>query len=231
MASFLANRLRDAAAVLEIGTGTGRLSLPLSERGIPIVGTDLSERMMTKLVEKAGGKQPFPLVRADATLLPLRGDSFDAAIACWVLHLIPQWRQAIAEVARVLRAGGLFFVNQGSWGQQGEWWYEVQERFATAAGAALQRPGVIDADELDEAMRGLAASVEVPEPLVGTTRDSPARRIANLEAGMFSWTWKIDSPTRARAADEVRRWARQRYGSIEEERELHYADTWRIYRL
>jgi SAM-dependent methyltransferase len=50
---FLA-ALAGAGAALEFGIGTGRVALPLSQRGVPVHGIDLSEAMVAKLREKPG---------------------------------------------------------------------------------------------------------------------------------------------------------------------------------
>ena len=45
---FLADLAGDGAA-LELGIGTGRIALPLSQRGVPVQGIDLSEAMVARL--------------------------------------------------------------------------------------------------------------------------------------------------------------------------------------
>ena len=50
---FLANLAGEGRA-LEFGIGTGRIGLPLAERGIPVDGIDLSEAMLKRLRAKAG---------------------------------------------------------------------------------------------------------------------------------------------------------------------------------
>jgi Methyltransferase domain len=52
---FLAELAGDGAA-LELGIGTGRIALPLSQRGIRVRGIDLSEAMVAKLREKPGAE-------------------------------------------------------------------------------------------------------------------------------------------------------------------------------
>jgi SAM-dependent methyltransferase len=53
---FLADLAGDGAA-LELGIGTGRIALPLAERGVPVHGIDLSEAMVAKLREKPGADE------------------------------------------------------------------------------------------------------------------------------------------------------------------------------
>ena len=50
---FLADRARGGAA-LEFGIGTGRIALPLAQRGVPVHGIDLSEAMVARLRGKPG---------------------------------------------------------------------------------------------------------------------------------------------------------------------------------
>lgn len=101
--------------VLELGVGTGRLALPLAERGLEVHGVDASEAMLDRLRAKPGserlavtlgdmadpviaGAEPFGLVFvANNTLFNL--PTADAQAACF------------AGVARLLRAGGRFVVE------------------------------------------------------------------------------------------------------------------------
>ncbi|MFV2022763.1 class I SAM-dependent DNA methyltransferase [Micromonospora sp. LOL_023] len=53
--SFLAGHAR-AGRALELGIGTGRIALPLAERGIKVHGIEASERMVEKLREKPGAE-------------------------------------------------------------------------------------------------------------------------------------------------------------------------------
>ena len=52
---FLAG-LAGSSPALELAIGTGRIALPLSERGVRVDGIELSEAMVTRLREKPGGE-------------------------------------------------------------------------------------------------------------------------------------------------------------------------------
>lgn len=58
--------------VLELGIGTGRLALPLAERGLEVHGIDASERMVAKLRAKPGGEN-IPVVIGDFVDVPVEG--------------------------------------------------------------------------------------------------------------------------------------------------------------
>ena len=85
--------------VLEVGVGTGRYAVPLQKSGVRVVGVDISRKM----VEFGLAKGLRDVVFADAARLPFVSGAFDVATTNHVLHLIPDWRDALREIARVTR--------------------------------------------------------------------------------------------------------------------------------
>jgi ubiquinone/menaquinone biosynthesis C-methylase UbiE len=88
--------------VLEIGIGTGRISIPLAAYVRSVFGVDISEQMLRVLLETRSESSVFP-AQSDATMLPFSDNTFDAVVATHVFHLIPNWEQALREVQRVLK--------------------------------------------------------------------------------------------------------------------------------
>jgi SAM-dependent methyltransferase len=91
--------LGSGGPVLDTGVGTGRFARPLQMRGLDVVGIDLSPKMLGIAVRKG----IEGLVRGTACSLPFRDKSFESALSVHVMHLIPDWRCALAEIARVTR--------------------------------------------------------------------------------------------------------------------------------
>jgi SAM-dependent methyltransferase len=88
--------------VLEVGGGEGELAERIvPELGAELVGVDQSERM----VEIQRGKGIDARV-GDVRELPFSDGEFDVAVAAWMLYHVPDVDRALAELARVLRAGG-----------------------------------------------------------------------------------------------------------------------------
>src|SRR2546421_1235351 len=85
--------------VIEIGVDTGRYAVPLQKSGIRVVGVDISRKMVEIGLAKGLRDVSF----ADAARLPFKSGSFDVATTNHVLHLIPDWRDALREIARVTR--------------------------------------------------------------------------------------------------------------------------------
>jgi SAM-dependent methyltransferase len=227
--AMLGGELAGRGLCLEVGVGTGRIALPLGAARIPLVGVDISRGMLARLVEKAGGKAPFPLALADATALPFRQAAFGAAVAAHVLHLIPPWREVVLELGRVVRPGGVILVNlPGGWPGPLD---EIRMRFATAGGLTQLHVGVDAPGRLDQAFRDLGATVRELPPIEHDEELRLEDFIAGFERGDYSYTWRIEESLRRRAGAEVRAWARVRYGSLAQARCFHLATTWRAYDL
>jgi ubiquinone/menaquinone biosynthesis C-methylase UbiE len=104
-----ASLLRPGGLVCDIGAGSGRVTLPLAQRGLSVVSTDISEEMLRIARQRAlamdGGSRVTYLL-ADAERLPLRDSLFDAAVCYGVLHHVPNPAAVVAEAGRILRPGG-----------------------------------------------------------------------------------------------------------------------------
>jgi SAM-dependent methyltransferase len=215
--------------VLEIGVGTGALALPLAERGIPMLGLDLSVPMMAKLVEKAGGRTPFPLVQGDATRLPLRDDSLGGAYCRWVLHLIPNWQDAVAGLCRVVRPGGVIVTEPGGFSGG---WREMWLRFVDILGDRIRPVGldwVGDHEELDAAFAAGGATRRDLPPVV-TRNDSTLRHhFEDLDERLYSWTWRVPPEELEPAVAEVRAWAEQEHPDLDTPFEPESPIPWRAY--
>lgn len=66
------SRLAGKGPALELGIGTGRIALPMAERGIEMVGIDASPAMVEKLRAKIGGDQ-VPVTLGDFADVPVEG--------------------------------------------------------------------------------------------------------------------------------------------------------------
>lgn len=224
--SLLMAELGGRGRSLEIGIGTGRIALPLKERGADVWGVDLSPKMLGVL---RGKSTDVPVAVADATRLPFPDDAFGASFGCHVLHLIPRWRDALAELTRVVRPGGIVLIDLGGWG--GGDWEAIQKRFVTEAGINNPRPGATDPDELDETMADLGGKVRLLHEVVDSRTYTYAELIDRIEEGLYSFTWSADTETRVRVAGELRGWTEGNLGELDIAREYRWVVQWRAYDL
>jgi ubiquinone/menaquinone biosynthesis C-methylase UbiE len=102
----------DAGRLLDIGTGTGRVLELLASRVSQGIGIDASKAMLALARSRLAraGLTHCAVRLADMYRLPLAEASFDIAVLQMVLHYAEDPPGALAEVARVLRAGGHLIV-------------------------------------------------------------------------------------------------------------------------
>lgn len=102
--------------ILEVGAGTGDQTVPLAQAvgvGGRVVATDLSEGMLAvaRARVEAAGLGNVEFLAADADSLQLEGESFDAAVAGFVLMLVSEPERVAATVHRLLAPGGRFVAS------------------------------------------------------------------------------------------------------------------------
>ena len=205
--------------VLEIGIGSGRIAIPLQQRGYNYYGVDLSMPMMHKLRENAAARSQhsFPLAQGDITHLPFKEGAFAAIIAVHVFHLVPRWHEALAECRRVLGAGGLI-IHAGS-------------RLTTESDAAsrvtqkwrelLAAEGYTDksisshriAPRINEALTEIGAkTVETSATAAWRNQHSPHQSYDHIASRQWSSTWAVPDDLFARAIAQLHDWTTQEYG-------------------
>jgi ubiquinone/menaquinone biosynthesis C-methylase UbiE len=223
LADILAAELAGRGLCLEIGVGTGRIALPLHERGIRMAGTDIAPAMLKRLIANAGGKPPFPLLLADAVRLPLADSSFGAVLASHVLHLIPDWAAAVDDAMRILGPDGVLLVDFGNgpaapWnGPSGELF---RRRQITRVRVGASAPGDV-ATHL-----GNRVVVRPLPPAAMRVRRSLGQDLAEWERQIQSWTWMYTPGQLREACDDIRAWAAGAKWPIDQEVELERVIQW-----
>ena len=104
--------------VLELATGPGLLAKHVAHAAKRMVATDYAEGMIRE-AQKGPCPANLTFEVADATALPYPDASFDVVLIANALHIMPDPEQALREIRRVLRPGGLLIApnfvehNQG----------------------------------------------------------------------------------------------------------------------
>ncbi|MDX6385672.1 MAG: hypothetical protein QOK48_3245 [Blastocatellia bacterium] len=163
------------ARLLEVGCGMGTDLLQFARAGAHVTGIDLTPRSIQI------SRQHFDLYDAqgdfavsDAENLPFADGSFEVVYSNGVLHHTPDTAEAVREVHRVLRPGGLARVmlyHRGSLG----YWGEVVMRYGILKGELLRGKSTADI---------MGKYVEYNEgggnPLVKVYSRSEARRLFSM---------------------------------------------------
>jgi len=159
LARLLDGSIAGDARILELGCGTGQMSLFLATADRIVVGADLS-RPSLRLAEAARvrfGIERAAFVETDLRAPGLRESSFDVVVANGVLHHTPDPRASFAAMARLARPGGTVVV--GLYNAFARIPHRVRRGIARLSGFRL-----------------------VPfDPVLRARRDEPARRVAWLK--------------------------------------------------
>ena len=107
----------EGATFLDAGCGIGDYAVRLAKRGMRVVAVDFAEnvlKMARENVERSGLQDRIKIQHENLLSLSFDDEMFDAVL-CWgVLMHIPDVERAIAELARVVRRGGVVVISEGN---------------------------------------------------------------------------------------------------------------------
>ena len=144
--------LAGSGAALELAIGTGRVAIPLAQRGIPVTGIELSAPMVARLHEKAG-TDAIPVIVGDMATTRAPGDySLVYLVFNTISNLLTQDEQVecFRNAARHLSPGGRFVV---------ELWVPQLRQLPPGAPAAVfsSEPGYVGLDDYDVLTQGVVS--------------------------------------------------------------------------
>lgn len=154
--------LRQGAAVLEVGVGTG-IGLGLYPRGVRVTGVDLSPAMLARTrvrLRRGEVSCRCRLARMDAERIAFASGSFDLVYAPYLLSAVGDPPAVVAELCRVCRPGGrVILLNHFLSRRRGMRWCEEQL-------SGLRAVSGIRMDvSLDRVLRGEPVRVLRSEPV------------------------------------------------------------------
>lgn len=110
-------QLSDRAQVLDLGCGTGRLLHRLIQQFPTLQGTglDLSPEMLRQAQQRQPVHSQLTYIQGNAEQLPFAEAQFDAVFNTLSFLHYPRPEQVLAEVSRVLKPGGRFYLVDLTW--------------------------------------------------------------------------------------------------------------------
>ncbi|UUN27575.1 class I SAM-dependent methyltransferase [Streptomyces sp. FIT100] len=163
----------EPADVLDLGCGTGSLSLLLARAGHRVTGVDLAPRMVERARGKVGSAGlAARFVVGDAAVPPTGPQEFDAVLSRHLVWTLPDPEAALREWVARLRPGGRLVLVEGRWGdvrKEKEKDQGADGPYAPGVAESLPWNGGIRADDLADAVRPLVAALRI-EPLSGDPR-------------------------------------------------------------
>jgi ubiquinone/menaquinone biosynthesis C-methylase UbiE len=103
------------AHALDLGCGTGVVTLLLVERGFAVLGIDHSAEMLEiaeRKLARSEGDGSYRLNRGDVRRVPAADGEFDCVTCQGLLHHLDDAEACIRELVRVLKPGGYFYVSE-----------------------------------------------------------------------------------------------------------------------
>jgi ubiquinone/menaquinone biosynthesis C-methylase UbiE len=207
------------ARFLDVGTGTGRVSIPLLEAGADLVGCDLSSEMLRRLQEKLPAAR---ILQADGSRLPFPSSHFDALLTVHVVHLIAPWQEALREFKRVLRPGGVY-LNVRTYANAG---FSVREQmrnfwrgWVEEHGTPIHQPGVRDFQMFLDELRSMGAALREVEVVRYTLHYTLREEMERFRSRVYSDAWFIPDEVHAASMRELQDWVEREYGAWDQLRE------------
>lgn len=102
------------ARVLEVGCGEGAGAQTLLSRlgAAHVTAVDLDPEQVARATRRLRDVPDATVKQGDITSLPMSAAAVDAVADFGIIHHVPDWRAAVAEVARVLAPGGQFLFEE-----------------------------------------------------------------------------------------------------------------------
>ena len=218
---------------LDLASGTGRGCLAFARQGLDVTASDVSEDMLSRLLQKAGGLELSRQV-IKAGKLPFADDSYDAVSISRALYLIADWRAVIAEAARVVKPGGVFIHEWGSGSETDVYGLirgHLRELLLKAGVKQIFHPGARTEAQVETEIfaRGFKSvgAVETGPGLSITPRKF-IDKIINREC---SYLWDVSEDIAAPVMEKVWDYARAKFGDLDQEIFMPENSWWRVYRL
>lgn len=108
--------LKAGATILEVGCGRGAGAKLIFKAFRPsrlhILDLDIKMVQGAKTYLSSAIKNTVNLYVGDSIDLPFKSDTLDALFGFGFLHHVPDWRRALSEIARVLKAGGVYYIEE-----------------------------------------------------------------------------------------------------------------------
>jgi SAM-dependent methyltransferase len=195
------NLLGQGRRCLEVGVGSGRIGLNLLASGVNLVGLDLSRNMLGVLRAKQPGAR---VLLADAAHLPFPAGAFDAVVMVHVLHAIAGWQEAIQEVRRVLRPGGILLH---SWSVRASSSVDtLRQQFRRSVeshGESVRRPGAPSRETVLAFLDAQGWPRRVEDIGTVTEHVKPRDFLRGLQDRHWSGMWDLSEPVLMAAIHEL----------------------------
>lgn len=172
---------------LDLGCGSGNVTAHLLDLGLEVTAADVSPEFLRHVRRRFAGRQLQTLLLNGMDLAQLPDDALDMVTAYSVLHHVPNYLDMIGEMHRVLRPGGVLYLD-----------HEVNDLF-------WEEGGCLDELRAEVRERALAdTKLWNPERRRWQRFLVPSRYLARLRTAIDpEWWWKIEGDIHTWKEDHI----------------------------
>jgi ubiquinone/menaquinone biosynthesis C-methylase UbiE len=225
-------RLTPAPHVIEIGIGTGRIAIPLAERGVRVVGFDISPKMLFRLRQK---REDVDICLAEAANPPLKDGVFDAALFVHVLHLVPDVASSVVAGRALVHDRGMliFGSDDEQTGVREEADRAIRETVRNVTGIEMTgwKPYEESANIARQILEQAGARLTRTTVARWTAHTNAKRHVERLARRDYSSAWEIPDDHLHQVVERVAPLLRDIYGSWEGDREYPRSFSLTVARL
>lgn len=215
--------------VLEVGIGTGRIAVPLAERGVRVTGIDISTKMLAIL---RGKRTDIDVMIAEAARPPLQERSFDGAVFVHILHLVPDAEATLQATIPLVRPGGVV-IEAGD-----EWTDNIRSRADKLITATVQELADVDLNRENahfnatalfrETLASLGADVRDEKIASWLSKITARQMLERLKRRDYSSSWKIPDPIMPDLLERVAPRLAELFGGLDEVHEFERGVSARV---
>jgi ubiquinone/menaquinone biosynthesis C-methylase UbiE len=217
---FLVEKLppRMFSKVFESGIGTGRIAIPLAERGYRITGVDISEEMLALLKRRLTQSRrslQISFQKADATKLPFTDAAFDMAIAVHLFYFIREWKKAADEILRVVKGDGPVVLMHTGMGREIPLLNERYKALCAEQGCSIKQMGVKGTGEVVDYFTDLGCHAEWNrDRWQWTSHIRLDEALSYVKSRTYSFTTLAPDDIHSKAIERLESELRHQFGSL-----------------
>ena len=212
------------ATILDLGAGAGRISVPIAKY-TNMIAVDIEHHMQLAAKQLAAA-QGIPITPSVGTVLqlPFADNTFDAVITSNVLHQIEAWRDALEEVARVLKPDGVFVIGRDLLDEDscaGKM-RSASRRF-TAEVAPDYQPTDAAGPTLFEFIGKMGGRPGRPVTACSWTEiESPRSILKKMQDRLHNETWSLDDEKLAGLMSLMTPWVKEHFPDLDKQEEIKW---------
>lgn len=207
--------------LFEPGVGTGRIAIPLAERGYQVTGVDISEEMLEVLNKRLLQRRralPMSFHKADVMELPFPDAVFDIAIAVHLFYFIRQWKKAVNEILRVLKQDGPLVLMHTGTGAEILSLNARYKELCAEQGYPIKDVGVKSTSEVVDYLSSLGCHIEwIRDRWRWTQHIKLDKALRYIKSCAYSFTTIVPNKVHSIAVEKLESELQEQYGSLNSE--------------